>query len=149
MMNGVMAGFQMENLRVRLIEGGSHPVDSDALSFEAAAGMAFREACKKAGPVLLEPIMKVVVTTPDEYVGEVSSDLNKRRGQMEGISTVNRLQEVRAKAPLSEMFGYVTILRTLTSGRGNANLEFSHYAPLPKDILEEILYKVKGYVVNY
>lgn len=149
MMNGVMAGFQMENLRVRLIEGGSHPVDSDALSFEAAAGMAFREACKKAGPVLLEPIMKVVVTTPDEYVGEISSDLNKRRGQMEGISTVNRLQEVRAKAPLSEMFGYVTILRTLTSGRGNANLEFSHYAPLPKDILEEILYKVKGYVVNY
>jgi len=149
MMNGVMAGFQLENLRVRLIDGQSHQVDSDALSFEAAAGMAFREACKKAGPVLLEPIMQVVVTTPDEYVGEISSDLNKRRGQMEGISTVNRLQEIRAKAPLAEMFGYVTILRTLTSGRGNANLEFSHYAPLPKDILEDVLYKVKGYVVNY
>jgi elongation factor G len=148
MMNGVMAGFQMENLRVRLIDGASHPVDSDAMSFEAAAGMAFREACKKAAPVLLEPIMKVVITTPDEYVGEVSSDLNKRRGHMEGISTINNLQEMRAKAPLAEMFGYVTTLRTLTSGRGNANLEFSHYAQLPKDILEEVLYKVKGYVVN-
>ncbi len=149
MMNGVLAGFQMENLMVRLIDGSTHPVDSDAMSFEAAAGMAFREACKKAGPVLLEPIMRVVVTTPDDYVGEVSSDLNKKRGQMEGISTVNNLQEIRAKAPLAEMFGYVTTLRTLTSGRGNANLEFSHYAELPKDILEEVLYKVKGYVVNY
>ncbi|HSG67065.1 MAG TPA: elongation factor G [Bacteroidales bacterium] len=149
MMNGVLAGFQMESLKVRLMDGSQHPVDSDALSFEAAAGIAFREACKKAGPALLEPIMKVVVTTPDEYVGEVSSDLNKRRGHLEGISTLNRLQEIRAKAPLAEMFGYVTTLRTLTSGRGNANLEFSHYAELPKDILEDVLYKVKGYVVNY
>ncbi len=149
MMNGVLAGFQLENLRVRLIDGESHSVDSDAMSFEAAAGIAFREACKKAGPILLEPIMQVVVTTPDEYVGEVSSDLNKRRGHMEGITTVNRLQEIRAKAPLAEMFGYVTTLRTLTSGRGNANLEFSHYAELPKDILDDVLYKVKGYVVNY
>ena len=149
MMNGVLAGFQMENLRVRLIDGSQHPVDSDALSFQAAAGMAFREACKKAGPVLREPIMQVVITTPDVYVGEVSSDMNKRRGQLEGISTVSRLQEIRAKAPLAEMFGYVTTLRTLTSGRGNANLEFSHYAELPKDILEDVLFKVKGYVVNY
>jgi elongation factor G len=149
MMNGVLAGFQMENLKVRLIDGSHHPVDSDAMSFEAAAGKAFREACKKAGPALLEPIMRVVVTTPDEYVGEVSSDLNKRRGQMEGISTVNRLQEIKAKAPLAEMFGYVTTLRTITSGRGNANLEFMHYAQLPKDILDDVLYKVKGYVVNY
>ena len=149
MMNGVLAGFQLENLRVRLIDGSQHPVDSDALSFEAAAGMAFREACKKAVPVLREPIMQVVITTPDVYVGEVSSDMNKRRGQLEGISTVNRLQEIRAKAPLAEMFGYVTTLRTLTSGRGNANLEFSHYAELPKDILEDVLFKVKGYVVNY
>ena len=149
MMNGVLAGFQMENLRVRLIDGSTHPVDSDALSFEAAAGMAFRESCKKAVPVLLEPIMQVVVTTPDEYVGEVSSDINKKRGHMEGISTVNRLQEIRAKAPLAEMFGYVTTLRPLTTGRGNANLEFSHYAELPKDILDDVLYKVKGYVVNY
>ncbi len=149
MMNGVLAGFQMDNLKVRLIDGNTHPVDSDAMSFEAAAGMAFREACKKAGPVLLEPIMKVVITTPDEYVGELSSDLNKRRGQMEGISTLNRLQEIKAKAPLAEMFGYVTTLRTLTSGRGNANLEFLHYAVLPKDILDEVLYKIKGYVVNY
>jgi elongation factor G len=149
MMNGVLAGFQMENLKVRLIDGSHHPVDSDAMSFEAAAGKAFREACKKAGPALLEPIMRVVVTTPDEYVGDVSSDLNKRRGQMEGISTVNRLQEIKAKAPLAEMFGYVTTLRTITSGRGNANLEFMHYAQLPKDILDDVLYKVKGYVVNY
>ncbi|RLD81022.1 MAG: elongation factor G [Bacteroidetes bacterium] len=149
MMNGVLAGFQLENLRVRLIDGSQHPVDSDALSFQAAAGMAFREACKKAGPVLREPIMQVVITTPDVYVGEVSSDMNKRRGQLEGISTVSRLQVIRAKAPLAEMFGYVTTLRTLTSGRGNANLEFSHYAELPKDILEDVLFKVKGYVVNY
>ena len=149
MNNGVLAGFQMENLKVRLIDGSQHQVDSDAMSFEAAAGKAFREACKKAGPTLLEPIMKVVITTPDNYVGEVSSDMNKRRGQLEGISTVNRLQEIKAKAPLAEMFGYVTTLRTLTSGRGNANLEFSHYAELPKDILEGVLYKVKGYVVNY
>ncbi|MDT8392559.1 MAG: elongation factor G [Bacteroidales bacterium] len=149
MMNGVLAGFQLENLKVNLIDGSQHPVDSDALSFEAAAGIAFREACKKAGPTLLEPIMRVVITTPDEYVGEVSSDLNKRRGHMEGISTINKLQEIRARAPLAEMFGYVTTLRTLTSGRGNANLEFSHYAELPKDILDDVLYKVKGYVVNY
>ncbi len=149
MMNGVLAGFQVDNLKVRLIDGNHHPVDSDALSFEAAAGLAFREACKKAGPVLLEPIMKVVITTPDEYVGEVSSDLNKRRGHIEGLSTINRLQEIRAKAPLAEMFGYVTTLRTLTSGRGNANLEFFRYAELPKDILDDVLYKVKGYVVNY
>jgi elongation factor G len=149
MMNGVLAGFQVENLRVRLIDGNHHPVDSDALSFEAAAGIAFREACKKAVPVLLEPIMKVVITTPDEYVGEVNSDLNKRRGHIEGLSTVNRLQEIRAKAPLAEMFGYVTTLRTLTSGRGNANLEFHHYAELPREILDDVLYKVKGYVVNY
>ena len=149
MVNGVLAGFQMVSLKVRLIDGNHHSVDSDALSFEVAAGMAFRESCKKAGPVLLEPIMQVVVTTPDQYVGEVSSDLNKRRGQLEGLSTVNRLQEIKAKAPLAEMFGYVTTLRTLTSGRGNANLEFLHYAELPKEILDDVLYNIKGYVVNY
>lgn len=149
MVNGVLAGFQMVSLKVRLIDGNHHSVDSDALSFEVAAGMAFRESCKKAGPVLLEPIMQVVVTTPDQYVGEVSSDLNKRRGQLEGLSTVNRLQEIKARAPLAEMFGYVTTLRTLTSGRGNANLEFLHYAKLPREILDDILYNIKGYVVNY
>lgn len=149
MVNGVLAGFQMVSLKVRLIDGNHHSVDSDALSFEVAAGMAFRESCKKAGPVLLEPIMKVVVTTPDQYVGEVSSDLNKRRGQLEGLSTVNRLQEIKARAPLAEMFGYVTTLRTLTSGRGNANLEFLHYAELPREILDDVLYNIKGYVVNY
>ncbi|NQT76450.1 MAG: elongation factor G [Bacteroidetes bacterium] len=149
MVNGVLAGFQMLSLKVRLIDGNHHSVDSDALSFEVAAGLAFRESCKKAGPVLLEPIMKVVVTTPDQYVGEVSSDLNKRRGQLEGLSTINRLQEIKAKAPLAEMFGYVTTLRTLTSGRGNANLEFLHYAELPKEILDDVLYNIKGYVVNY
>ncbi len=149
MVNGMLAGFQMVSLKVRLIDGNHHSVDSDALSFEVAAGMAFRESCKKAGPVLLEPIMQVVVTTPDQYVGEVSSDLNKRRGQLEGLSTVNRLQEIKARAPLAEMFGYVTTLRTLTSGRGNANLEFLHYAELPREILDDVLYNIKGYVVNY
>ncbi len=150
MQNGVLAGFTLQNLKVRLIDGSAHSVDSDPLSFEAAAGIAFKEACKNANPILLEPIMKLIVTTPDEYIGDVSSDLNKRRGQLENVAARPKgLQEVHARVPLSEMFGYVTALRTITSGRAISNLEFSHYAELPRELTEDVLYKIKGYVVNF
>jgi len=150
MQNGILAGFALYNLKVRLTDGQAHPVDSDALSFEAAAGLAFRNACKNARPTLLEPVMKLMVTTPDLYIGDVSSDLNKRRGQVENVvARPNGVQEIHAKVPLAEMFGYVTTLRTITSGRAISNMEFSHYAETPRDIVEDVLYKIKGYVVNF
>ncbi|MFO8129477.1 MAG: elongation factor G [Bacteroidales bacterium] len=150
MQNGVLAGFALKNLKVRLLDGATHPVDSDPLSFEAAAGMAFRNACKKARPALLEPVMKLVVTTPDEYIGEVTSDLNKRRGHLESVSArPNKVQEIHSRVPLAELFGYVTVLRTITSGRAISSMEFSHYAETPREIVEEVLYKIKGYVVNF
>ncbi len=150
MLNGVLAGFAMQSLKVRLIDGEHHSVDSDPLSFEVAAGMAFRNACKKARPTLLEPIMRLMVATPDNYIGDVSSDLNKRRGHVQNVKSRNDgIQEVHATVPLAEMFGYVTTLRTITSGRAISNLEFSHYAETPKEIVEEVIYKIKGYVVNF
>ena len=150
MQNGILAGFALYNLKVRLTDGHAHPVDSDALSFEAAAGIAFRNACRNARPTLLEPVMKLVVTTPDLYIGDVSSDLNKRRGQLENVvARPNGVQEIHAKGPLAEFFGYVTTLRTITSGRAISNMEFSHYAETPRDIVEDVLYKIKGYVVNF
>lgn len=150
MQNGVLAGFSMYSLKVKLLEGQTHPVDSDAMAFEAAAGLAFRAACRNAGPTLLEPIMKLLVTTPDEYIGDITSDLNKRRGHLENVvAGHNGVQEIHAKVPLAEMFGYVTALRTITSGRAVSNLEFSHYAETPREITEEVLYKIKGYVVNF
>ncbi|MBU2651884.1 MAG: elongation factor G [Bacteroidetes bacterium] len=150
MQNGILAGFALYNLKVKLTDGQAHPVDSDALSFEAAAGIAFRNACRNARPTLLEPVMKLVVTTPDPYIGDVSSDLNKRRGQVENVvARPNGVQEIHAKVPLAEMFGYVTTLRTITSGRAVSNMEFSHYAETPRDIVEDVLYKIKGYVVNF
>jgi len=150
MLNGVLAGFAMQSLKVRLIDGEYHSVDSDPLSFEVAAGLAFRNACKKAKPALLEPVMRLMVTTPDNYIGDVSSDLNKRRGHVENVkSRPDGTQEIFATVPLVEMFGYVTTLRTITSGRAISNLEFSHYAETPRDIVEEVLYKIKGYVVNF
>ncbi len=145
MMNGVLAGFPVYSLNVRFLDGSFHSVDSDSLSFEIAAQIGFKEACKNANSVLLEPIMNVEVITPEEYVGEVTSDLNKRRGQLENLSPEIGVQIVRVKVPLSEMFGYVTILRSITSGRANANMEFSHYAVAPKETIEEILYKIRGY----
>lgn len=148
MQNGTLIGFPMYNLKVRLIGGSYHSVDSDNLSFEVAAGLAFRNACKKAKPVLLEPIMKLEVNTPDQYVGDVSSDLNRRRGQLENVSSKITSQVIKAKAPLAEMFGYVTSLRTLTSGRAISNLEFSHYAVSPPNVQADVLYKIRGYVVN-
>ncbi len=148
MSNGVLAGYQVDSMKVRLYDGSFHAVDSDALSFEIAAKIAFREACKKANPVLLEPIMKIEVVTPDLYMGDVMGDLNKRRGQLEGMDTRAGGQVIRAKVPLSEMFGYVTTLRTITSGRASSTMEFSHYSETPKSLSEEVVAKVKGKTEN-
>jgi len=145
MTNGVLAGYTMESLKVVLLDGSFHPVDSDALAFEICARLAFKHACKKANSVLLEPIMKVEVSTPDTYLGDVTSDLNKRRGHLEEVISKTGRQIIHAKVPLAEMFGYVTSLRSMTSGRGSSNMEFSHYSELPTSLMEEILLKIKGY----
>jgi elongation factor G len=139
MQNGVLAGFPLESMKVVLSDGSYHPVDSDALSFELCAKMAFKEAAKKARPVLLEPIMSVEVNTPDAYLGDVTGDLNRRRAILESITAKIGVQAVKAKVPLAQMFGYVTSLRTITSGRANSTMEFSHYAEAPKDVTENVL----------
>ena len=144
MSNGVLAGYNVDSMKVRLFDGSYHAVDSDSLSFEIAAKIAFREAAKKAKPVLLEPIMKVEVVTPEEYMGDVIGDLNKRRGHLEGMDTRAGAQVIKAKVPLSEMFGYVTSLRTLSSGRASSTMEFSHYAEAPRNVAEEVIAKAKG-----
>lgn len=137
--NGVLAGYSVDSLKVTLLDGSFHAVDSDQLSFEIAAKMAFKAAAKKANPVLLEPIMKVEITTPDEYLGDVSGDVNRRRGQLEGIEAKSGAQVVKAKVPLREMFGYVTALRTITSGRASSSMEFSHFAEAPKSVVEDVI----------
>jgi elongation factor G len=144
MQNGVLAGFAVESLKVRLFDGSFHAVDSDSLSFEIAAKIAFKEAARKASPVLLEPIMKMEVITPEENMGDVIGDLNKRRGQLEGMDSRAGAQVVKAKVPLAEMFGYVTQLRTLSSGRATSSMEFSHYAEAPRNVQDEVLAKVNG-----
>jgi len=144
MKNGVLAGYAIDKIKVRLFDGSFHPVDSDSLSFEIAAKQGFRSAAKNCGPILLEPIMKLEVVTPDENTGDVMGDLNRRRGQMEGMDERGGAQVVKAKVPLSEMFGYVTALRTITSGRANSTMEFSHYAETPKNIADEVLKKVNA-----
>jgi elongation factor G len=144
MSNGVLAGYPLQDMKIRLIDGSFHAVDSDALSFEIAARTAYREALPKAHPILLEPIMKVEVLTPEEYMGNVMGDLNKRRGQLEGMDTRAGSQVIKAKVPLSEMFGYITQLRTLTSGRASTTMEFSHYAEAPRNVSEEVVAKAKG-----
>jgi elongation factor G len=144
MANGVLAGYTVDSLKVRLVDGSFHAVDSDALSFEICARTAFREAVPKAKPVLLEPIMKVEVVTPEQNMGDVVGDLNKRRGQIEGMDSRAGSQVVKAKVPLSEMFGYVTTLRTITSGRATSTMEFSHYAEAPRNVAEEVISKAKG-----
>ena len=141
MENGVLAGYPMESMKVRIIDGSYHPVDSDALSFELCARVGFKEACRKAKPILLEPIMKLEVLTPDAYLGDVTGDLNRRRGVLENVLAKVGVQAILAKVPLQQMFGYVTALRTITSGRANSTMEFSHYAELPKDLSENILKK--------
>jgi elongation factor G len=141
-----LAGYPLDNLKVRLFDGSFHQVDSDAMSFELCAKSAFREAGKKAKPVLLEPIMKVEVQTPDQYMGDVTGDLNRRRGMLEGMEMRNGVQVIKAKVPLKEMFGYVTQLRSMSSGRASSIMEFSHYSPAPNSIAEEEIAKVKGKV---
>jgi elongation factor G len=148
MMNGILAGFPLMSLKVRLTDGATHPVDSDALSFEIAASQAFRNASRIASTTLLEPVMKVVITTPEDYVGDVASDINKRRGHIEDVSAQLGYQMVYARAPLAELFGYITSLRTITSGRASANMEFSHYQEVPRELVDDILYKIKGYVIK-
>jgi elongation factor G len=147
MNNGTILGFPMYNLKVRLLNGTYHPVDSDALSFEIAANMAFRGACKKAKCILMEPIMRLEVVTPEEYLGDITSDLNRRRGHTEDVFSRTNSVVIRAHVPLAEMFGYVTTLRTITSGRSTSSLEFLHYDAVPEDITEEIIYKIKGYIL--
>ncbi len=144
MQNGVLAGYTIDRIKVRLFDGSFHPVDSDSLSFEVAAKQGFRAAARNCNPVLLEPIMKLEVVTPEANTGDVMGDLNRRRGQMEGIDERAGAQVVKAKVPLSEMFGYVTQLRTITSGRASSTMEFSHYAETPKNIAEEVLKKANG-----
>ena len=145
MKNGVLGGYPMENLKVTLTDGSFHPVDSDQLSFELAAINAYRNACPKAGPVLMEPIMKVEVVTPEENMGDVIGDLNKRRGQVEGMDEARSgARIVKAQVPLAEMFGYVTALRTITSGRATSSMEYDHHSPLSSSIAKEVLEEVKG-----
>ncbi|MEJ8844663.1 elongation factor G [Lacibacter sp. H375] len=146
MSNGVLANYPMVDMKVRVFDGSYHDVDSDAMSFELCAKSGFREAGRKAKPTLLEPIMKVEVVTPDQYMGDVTGDLNRRRGMLEGMDTKGNAQVIRAKVPLSEMFGYVTQLRSLSSGRATSTMEFSHYAPAPNNVAEEVIAKVKGKV---
>ena len=144
MTTGVLASYPMESMKVRVFDGSFHQVDSDAMSFELCAKQGYREAGRKAKPVLLEPIMKVEVLTPDQYMGDVTGDLNRRRGMLEGMDSKHGVQVIKAKVPLSEMFGYVTQLRSLSSGRATSTMEFSHYNPAPNNIAEEVIAKQKG-----
>ena len=145
MKNGVLGGYPMTDLKVVLTDGSFHPVDSDQLSFELAALNAYKNACPKAGPVLMEPIMKVEVVTPEENMGDVIGDLNKRRGQVEGMDEARSgARIVKAMVPLSEMFGYVTALRTITSGRATSSMEYDHHSPLSSSIAKAVLEEVKG-----
>ena len=146
MKNGVLAGYPMDSLKVTLIDGSFHAVDSDQLSFELAAKMAFKEAIPKSKPVLLEPIMKLEVVTPEENMGDIVGDLNRRRGQVDGMDDRNGAKVVKAKVPLSEMFGYVTALRTMSSGRATSSMEFSHFDPAPKNVSDEVIAVAKGKV---
>jgi elongation factor G len=148
MVNGPLAGYPIDSMKVRLFHGSFHDVDSDALSFELAARIGFREAARKCAPQLLEPIMGVEVISPDEYTGSVTGDLNRRRGLMKGMDTRGGAQVIKADVPLAELFGYVTDLRTITSGRASATLTFSHYAPVPKNLADKVIDEVKGAVAK-
>jgi elongation factor G len=147
MVNGPLAGFPLDSLKVVLKDGSFHPVDSDALSFEIAAKQAFRKFAGKCNPVILEPIMSTEVVTPEEYVGEVISDFNRRRGKVEGMESKAGARVVKAKVPLAEKFGYVTVLRTLTSGRATSTMEFSHYEQVPAEISNRIVEVTKGKIL--
>lgn len=144
MVNGPLAGYPIDTMKVRLFHGSFHDVDSDSLSFELAARVGFKTAAAKCSPVILEPIMAVEVVTPDEYTGSITGDLNKRRGMMKGMDTRGTSGVIKADVPLSELFGYVTDLRTISSGRATASLTFSHYDPVPKNIAETVIAEAKG-----
>ena len=144
MENGVLAGYPLNSLKVRLYDGSYHDVDSDALSFEICAQIAFKEAAKQASPKILEPIMKLTVITPEENMGDVIGDLNRRRGQVDGMEDKSGAKVVNAKVPLSEMFGYITDLRTITSGRATSTMEFFDFVEAPKNISDDVIKKVKG-----
>ncbi len=146
MLNGVLAGYPVDNLKVELLDGSFHPVDSDQLSFEICARQAFRSACAKASPRLLEPIMRVEVVTPEEYMGDIIADFNKRRGQVEGMESKAGARVVKARVPLSEMFGYVTALRTISSGRATSSMEFSHYEEMSRSLAMDVVKEAKGQV---
>ena len=144
MANGVLAGYEVTSLKVRLLDGSFHPVDSDQLSFEICARMAFRHALHKCGPVLMEPIMSLEVVTPEDYMGDIVGDLNRRRGQIVDMDSRGNARIVKAKVPLAEQFGYVTVLRTLSSGRATSTMEFSEYAEVPANIAQEVISKQGG-----
>ena len=144
MVNGPLAGFKVDSIKVVLKDGSFHPVDSDQLSFELAAKQGFRESAKKASPVIMEPIMKMEAVTPEEYMGDIVGDLNRRRGQVNDMSDRNNAKVIKAEVPLSEMFGYVTTLRTLSSGRASSTMVFSHYAETPKGISERVIEESKA-----
>ena len=145
MKSGILGGYPMDSLKVELLDGSFHPVDSDQLSFEVAAMNAYKNACAKAGPVLLEPIMSLEVVTPEEYMGDVIGDLNKRRGQVEGMeSSTSGARIVKAMVPLAEMFGYVTVLRTITSGRATSSMQYNYHAPVSSGIAKAVLEEMNG-----
>ncbi len=146
MANGPLAGFAVSSMKVTLLDGSYHTVDSDQLSFEICARQAFRNAAAKAGPVLLEPIMKLEIVTPDEYMGDIIANLNRRRGEITGTLSKGSAQVIHAKVPLAEQFGYVTVLRTLSSGRATSSMEFSHYQEVPHNLAEKVLESVQGRV---
>ena len=147
MKNGILGGYPVDSLKVTVIDGSFHPVDSDQLSFELAARNAYKNACVKAGPVLMEPVMKLEVVTPEENMGDVIGDLNKRRGQVEGMEEARSgARIVKAMVPLAEMFGYVTALRTITSGRATSSMEYDHHAPVSSSIAKAVLEEIKGRV---
>jgi elongation factor G len=144
MRNGVVAGFPVVDIKAKIFDGSYHDVDSDEISFKVAGSIAFKEGAKKAKPILLEPIMDVEVVTPEEYLGDVMGDLNSRRGKIEGFSARKDAQVIKAIVPLSEMFGYATILRSMTQGRAIYTMQFAHYREVPKSIAEEISEKSLG-----
>ena len=144
--NGVIAGYPIEDIRVELIFGSYHDVDSSEMAFKIAGSMAIQDACKKASPKLMEPIMSVEVITPDEYLGDVMGDISARRGKIDGMSQRNEAQVIKANVPLSNMFGYVTDLRSITQGRAVFHMEFAKYQQVPSSVETEILEKVHGKV---
>jgi elongation factor G len=144
MRNGVLAGYPMEDIKISLFDGSSHDVDSSEMAFKIAGSMAFKEAARKANPVLLEPIMDVEVVTPEEYMGDVMGDLSSRRGKIEGLTARKDAQVIKAKVPLSEMFGYSTALRSMTQGRAIYTMQFAYYEEVPRSVSDQIIEKIKG-----